>query len=81
MHTSFVLVNVILLYLSSPQRIVSDVMFPQLLQESSNPTPAEADSQAEPWRAAIDDAFKSYVKDHYPHGVSTVSSVLSVVQQ
>lgn len=46
--------------------------YDHLRKESSNPTAAEPDRKAEPWRAAIDEAFRGYVKDHYPHGVSTV---------
>ena len=46
-------------------------------QESSDPAPHEADAKAEPWRAAIDDAFRGYVKDHYPFGVCTVSVAIS----
>jgi len=46
--------------------------YDHLRKESSNPTAAEPDRKAEPWRSAIDEAFRGYVKDHYPHGVSTV---------
>lgn len=46
--------------------------YDHLRKESSEPTAAEPDRQAEPWRAAIDEAFRGYVKEHYPHGVSTV---------
>jgi len=46
--------------------------YDHLRKESSSPSAVDPDSPAEPWRAAIDEAFKGYVKEHYPHGVSTV---------
>nr|CCH23112.1 F-actin capping protein subunit alpha [Nematostella vectensis] len=46
--------------------------YDHLRKEASNLTAQETGSTAEPWRAAVDQAFRAYVKDHYPHGVCTV---------
>ncbi len=47
-----------------------------LIQEASDPQPAQVDEKAEPFRAALDKSVSSYAKDHYPSGVVTVSSAL-----
>ncbi|KAM5171257.1 F-actin-capping protein subunit alpha-2-like [Mantella aurantiaca] len=46
--------------------------FDHLRKEASDPRPSEGENAIESWRNVVDTAVKSYVKDHYPSGVSTV---------
>ena len=39
----------------------------------------QVDERAEPFRAALDKAMQSYVKDHYPNGVVIVSFISASV--
>lgn len=41
-------------------------------QEASEVSPYEIEENIESWRSAVDDALRTYVKDHYPHGVISV---------
>ncbi|XP_078001325.1 F-actin-capping protein subunit alpha-like [Glandiceps talaboti] len=48
--------------------------YDHLRKEASDPQPANdlIDQTAEPWREALDNAFKVYCSSHFKHGVSTV---------
>ncbi|XP_031573705.1 F-actin-capping protein subunit alpha-1-like [Actinia tenebrosa] len=46
--------------------------YDHLRKEAKDLEPSDIDTTAEPWRASIDESFRVYVKDHYPHGVCTV---------
>ena len=43
-----------------------------VFQEASEVSPLEIEENIESWRSAVDDALRTYVKDHYPHGVISV---------
>jgi len=51
--------------------------YDHLRKEASNVEPHKGDNEAETWRSSVDDAFKSYVKDHYPNGAYTVYGATS----
>lgn len=53
-------------------------MKPSMLQEASDLQPATVDEKAEPFRAALDKSMQAYIKEHYPNGVVTVSTNLSI---
>lgn len=50
-----------------------------LLQEASNLADHDPNPTAEPWRSAIEESVTAYVRDHYPHGVCTVCTNISIV--
>lgn len=48
--------------------------YDHLRKEASEVSPYEIEENIESWRSAVDDALRTYVKDHYPHGVISVYS-------
>ena len=50
------------------------------LQETGEIQAASVDNTAEPFRSALDKAMQSYVKEHYPDGIVTVSSFAVGIQ-
>lgn len=46
--------------------------YDHLRKESSDVRPHDVDKAAEPWRAALEASFRSYVQNQYKHGVTSI---------
>ncbi|CAH3028010.1 unnamed protein product [Porites evermanni] len=52
--------------------------YDHLRKEASNLADHDPNPTAEPWRSAIEESVTAYVRDHYPHGVCTVCTNISI---